>query len=364
MINSMARLASMSMPCTRAGILITHEGATFAPVISVRTGGSYHTAIYWSFPDGTHSIDRAPEKDFGSPGTRQTLLQVTPWENLIALSVGYTGADAGGGYPYHDLLLPLRAGQNVSAIDGLSSYGSGLIAFAACDNEELTSLVVDNMSGLVRLDAYDSGLTSVQLGSVAAPMSALGRLTLESCHLSSIDLTHCPQLGDFRCAGNRAVGGGPGLTAITLPPTNPSPLYHWCTHSNYLVEGVIPRVLSSSPLINLIDLYLNNDGGAAGTGVYDFRNHDHLRNLRVYANPGITQVLIDGTPTLNNLQAQECTGLTQAEIDYLLVTIESFGTTADAASLVNLLGCAAPSATGVAAATALQGRGWPVLYET
>jgi hypothetical protein len=264
-----------------------------------------------------------------------------------ALNLGYDGADGGAESTVVPSLLAPHTQQNVSAIQNLNLVARGLRALAACENAELAELDVSGFAVLQRLEAYRHNLTA--LGTSGC--SALRRICVETFGRSRLiggplDLADSP-IEDIRGSGN-------GFTTIYWPSGTLTGLWHLCVRNNPLDAAAIPAF---SRMPDLLELFIE---GTQRTAVLDCRGYLQTPGSALWVNDNdLDDLLIDGC-ALWFLRARNC-GLSQSEVNSILVEVESWGTSN---GQIDLTLNAAPSGAGATAAAALLGRGWAVQTET
>jgi hypothetical protein len=331
-----------------AVITITHTGQTFEAILDVDVGAT----IEWRFSDDTIDNTDNPVKDFGTAGTRQTELRVTPWSALLGLVVGYDGGDGGELGAEYEL-----AQQNVTLVEGLGN-ASGLQFFAASNNP-VTSLDFANCAALETVECLScTSLQSVGLSGAAS----LIRLCIEACAVQSLDLSDCVALEDIRAGTN----GIDGITWGTIGAN----IRHLCMWGNTNVS--LPDV---SRFVALEEL-LMWDSNLSGALTFD---GGRLASLDMHGNQ-ITSVdvscgYLDGASGVLNVSGNQLAALDvsnsseilnldasnnlldEAAVDGVLATMDAYGTSN---GTIDLSGNAIPSAAGLASVASLESRGWTV----
>lgn len=315
------------MPVAQAGggIEFDHVGASFAPNIALASGAS----CLWTTSDGQTSTSTTPSFAFSGSGLRTTTLQVTPWNGLLGVTVGYDAAD--GGSPS----LPAVTQQNVVGVRNLGIAASSLLYFC-CSYNPITSLDFAGFSALNTLEAFHCDqMSTINL----AGCTALRRLCLEhsntnSPKLTSLDLSACSLLEDYR-------GACQDLRTLVIPPGGLPHLWHWCVWG----QAHAPQ------------WPLNQFGAEIATDramQYWFSNTNQS---------GIPQIPSAAALTRTNFVwiAPENNGYSQAGVDAWLVGLDASGQTH---GILAMTGTAVPSATGLAAAASLTAKGWDIRVDT
>lgn len=321
-------------PVPDAAVLsITTAGSMFAPAIIVDDGAD----VLWTFADESTSSSLTPSVDYGSAATRVSTLAVSPPEALLAVHLGYDGADEGTTSPVVPDLMSLTAPQGVSDIAGLSS-ATGL-QVVTCSGCPITSLDLSGMSSVVRVECRESELTEF----VVAGCTALQRFSVELNAITNINVSDCAALNDLRATGNT------GLASVTFGGTGAA-LQHLCAWGNPL--------LGLPPLTQMSTLNALLIAGNGQTGVIDLTDvFPAGRGAMVeIGSAGVTGVILDGCDGIVQLEVRD-SALDQAAVDSALVAMEAFGTSGNT---IVLTGNSVPSATGLAARDSLVGRGWTV----
>lgn len=190
----------------------------------------------------------------------------------------------------------------------------------------ITSITgLQNLTGLTRFNADWNGLQSVNLSNLPS---------LEDVDISDCDIpgTNTPSLTSVNVSGSTAI------QSLRLDDSN--------------FSGGIPN-LSGLTSLTLLDLDQSNI-----SGVLDFSGLSTLGFIDVFGNAGITSVIISNSQPIDFFNAADC-GLTQTAVDDVLVVLDDNGQVSGSAYLDGGTN-AIPSATGLAAVTSLQGKGWTV----
>ena len=121
-------------------------------------------------------------------------------------------------------------------------------------------------------------------------------------------------------------------------------------------SGGIPNLSGLTSLV-LVDFDQSNI-----SGILDFSGLPVITDIDVFGNAGITSVIISSAQPITYFTAENC-GLTETAVDDILVALDDNG---EASGSVYLNGGtnAIPSATGLAAKTSLEGKGWSVLVNS
>lgn len=164
-----------------------------------------------------------------------------------------------------------------------------------------------NLSGL-------TNLTTVDISDCDVPGTSTPSLT-------TVNLTGCTALEQLRLDDSEFSGGIPNLSGLTS--------------------------------LILVDFDQSNI-----SGILDFSGFPVITDIDVFGNAGITSVIISSAQPITYFTAENC-GLTETAVDDILVALDDNG---EASGAVYLDGGtnAIPSATGLAAKTNLEGKGWTV----
>ena len=347
-------------------VRFTTTGATFAPVVGL-AGGSGASVSWWCEETDETIAGLTPSFSFGGAGTRHVQLTATGGGGLgdiVTLNLGFdNGQDAGRyniGAGYN------KAAEAVSGIEYVNEL-TGLIRFLAANGNLAGTLDFTGCADLEYIECYSANVEAVTL----TGCTSLIRLCLEECDLAALDLTPVVScLYDLRSANQQS--GGLALT-VTGTLAN---LYHLCLRGAdgvYTVTGIpaaaqLPVVEEvwiwntnltgtltiDSPEINSVMIY--NNTGLTGLVITGPIPADHLVGIGAY-NCGLTSVDLTDCAGIRGIDLHD-NSLDAAAVDGLLVEAESWGTSG--AYTVSTTGNTSPSATGIAAAYALIGRGWTV----
>lgn len=190
----------------------------------------------------------------------------------------------------------------------------------------ITSITgLQNLTGLTRFNADWNGLQSVNLSNLPS--------------LEDVDISDCDIPGtSTNSLTSVNVSGSTAIQSLRLDDSN--------------FSGGIPN-LSGLTSLTLLDLDQSNI-----SGVLDFSGLSALGFIDVFGNAGITSVIISNSQPIDFFNAADC-GLTQTAVDDVLVVLDDNGQVSGSAYLDGGTN-AIPSATGLAAVTSLQGKGWTV----
>lgn len=343
------------LPPSGESMIFVSEGATFSPVIEVEDG----TSVLWEFDDETTSTAVNPTVDYGTAGSRQNKLTVTPWSGLIGINIGYDRSDGGWATPAN------LAQQNVSSIISLSLAAASLTYFTCNHNANLTSLDFTGFDKLIQLEAYNAGLININL----TGCTALRRLCLETCELIALDISDCVALEDLRGALN-------DFDYINFGSIGAS-IWHICVRDNaYSSNLPHPRQF---PLLREFFLWTSRQ-----TGLLDMRENPRCSSVQVYNNQytsadfrgaftvnvgsinirnnSLTSLLVSNCPTLSTLNASN-NNLSDAAVCQVLVDMDNNGREN---GTLNLSGNSVPTGVdGLAALDSLRTlKGWDVSVDT
>ena len=329
-------------------INIQSVGATFAPVIEVI--GT--PVIEWVFDDATTSTSATPTKNYGSVGSRHNYLKVTPWSSLIGINLGYDAADgAYGGFS----LVP---NQNVSGIQNLALAKSSL-QYLCASYSPMTELDLSELTALKIVELlYCQDLATLKLG--IHPV--LERLCIEGDNLGAEDLSGCAALKDLRSAFNNYTSINWGNTGAFL--------WHICVRSNPKFFVNIPD-LTQFPLLRELLTWNDNQTGAFvchSPIIQRIDSYDnHYTSADISGCTSLAQFSLSGSQlasidlgTANNLtyvQLNNC-GLTEFQVDYILLTLDGVGRSN---GNLELDGNATPSTAGFIHYNNLKQKGWTVI---
>lgn len=322
-------------------VTFSTTGSTFAPVVEL-TGGSSAT-ITWTCPGFSDETGTTPSFNFGSPAARTVTMTVTGGggdADIATLNLGYDNTvDVGLDMPAAGYV---KAAESLDGIGNLNSL-TGLTHFLADFTALAGSLDLSGMSALKYVQVYSTDVTGVTL----TGCTALIRLQIEACNISSLDLNPvASNLYDLRAA----IQQGGSLTIATLTGTMDA-LYHYCVRDQTVTGSLTPAQMPA-----LIQYWTWNTGLS---GSLDFSGSTTLSDIRTYGNLW----------TFTNLSG--CTALTHVELQYNLLPASAVDHVLNA---VNALGTSGgsldvtvnsdPGATGTASAAALTGRSWTVSVDS
>jgi hypothetical protein len=339
-------------------IVFTTNGDTFSPTI-VLNG---EATIAWTFSDGTTSESATPTAEFGSSATRLHRLRVTPWSSLYRINLGYAREDGGHSTDALGNTFEIVETQAVTGIANLSMVKETLAYLCGCGCP-ITALNVRDFTALHTLEFYGCG-DSLAAADIYGT-SNLRRACFESSYVGFLDFSASPLMEDVR--GSRC-----HLSEIRWGETGQN-LWHMCVRENseYLDPNTWPS-MENFPLLQ--DLWISGNGltgdlVASSTVVNsawlynnDFDTIDMTNttanSITAQNNSNCTSITIDGCPDLISLNASGC-ALTQTNVDYLLATLDGYGTQN---GTLNIYGGtnAAPSTAGLASQSSLEGKGWTI----
>ena len=322
-------------------------GIEFSPVIEVIG----NPAVEWIFNDGTTSASTTPVKDYGSIGIRHNLLRVTPWSALTGINIGYYESDGGyGGFA-------TVKKQNVLGFRNLS-LARGSLRYLCASYSPLSELDLTGFTELEFIElAFCYNLSTLKLDT----HTSLERLCVEDCNLSSIDLSGCPELADYRGASNRYISINWGNTGTKIwhisMENNPQFTANLpdLTQFPVLRELLIPEAnqkglfICHSSVIEMIDAYDNHYTSADISG---------CTNLKELSLSGSKLTFLDlGTADyLTEVDLFNC-NLTESLTDYVLQTLDEAGLSD---GVLYLKGNAPPSASGLVCHDNLKNKGWAI----
>lgn len=322
------------------------SGATFAPALEL-AGGSDATVTWRVLETGQTTTGLAPSIAFGSTAPRTVVMSAahpggsSALGDIVTINLGFNHLDdagidnMGAGYD--------KAPEAVTGVTGLPLC-TGLVRFAAANIAGLVGhLSLRGLSALQFVECFQSRIQSVDLTGCAS----LIRLCLEQNSLGSLDLNPVAStLRDLRAAAQQ--GGSLTMAPLASPITH---LWHYCVRDQVVVNEAVP----GASLPALQQLWNWNTGQ---TGTLNLSGLSSLSSLLAYEN-GYSAVDFTGcTPGQIDLHTNS---LGQSAVDAVLATVNGWGTSGGG---LNLAGNAAPSSTGLAAKTALEGRGWTVTVAT
>jgi hypothetical protein len=326
---------------------IQSGGKSFSPVIEV-VG---NPVVEWVFSDGSVSSSTAPVMDYGSIGSRHNLLKVTPWSSLIGINVGYDANDGGyGGFTLVDNQYILGF-QNLDLVKNSLQYLCA--SYSPLTDLDLSEFPVIKFVELL----FCTNLASVKLGT----HPSLERLCVEDCNLTSLDISGCSALEDFRAAINTFPSINWGATGAKL--------WHICVRDNPKFLANLPD-LAQFPLLRELLVWNDNQTGAfvcnnpliQRIDAYD----NHFTSADLSGCSGLKQLSLSGSKlsslnlgTANSIidvQLVDC-NLNVSQIDYILQTLDERG-------LINgkleLTENAPPSDNGMLHHNNLKGKGWTI----
>lgn len=328
-------------------INIHSNGAVFAPLIEV-AGTPY---VKWFFDDSTTSTSTTPVKDYGSTGSRNNYLKVTPWSALTGINVGYDASDGG----YGDFAI--ISGQNVLGFKNLALAKNSLQYLCASYNL-MTELDLRELSALKFVELYKcKNLDTIRFGT----HPVLERLCVEDCDLDTLDLSGCAALEDLRGALNN-------YTSINWGSIGQS-LWHICIRDNPQIKVNLP-VLTQFPLLRELFNWNTDQTGAlvchsSVIQMIDSYNN-HYSNADISGCSSLTKLSLSGSKLssldigtadyLTTVKLKNCS-LTQPQVDYVLHILDGAGLSN---GTLHLSGNAEPSAYGLVHLDNLRGRGWTI----
>ncbi len=340
-------------------------------------------------------------------GEHEVSLIVTPWSALTVLNLGFRAGDGGNNTAATDVPLigfhpptsasgfenpyqtPSREAMReyvgtVTAIEGIQA-ATHLVALCL-EWQAVETIDCSNMTRLRSLEGFLSDIKSHSFQNCPA----LRRCCLESTGANaswrieggvrveseSLDLRDSPHLQDIR-------GTGDDHDGLYLHPSALGTLWHLCKMGNWRMEAVtvgseVPAPIdltrftalaecwiSSSPVIDEVEFV----GGSirsmwltsCGVQSINIRDNDTLVEIDAANNP-IASIAISGCDGIRRINFSNC-GLDGDTVDYLLAYMDALGVESGTEYPFTVdLGStnAAPSATGIAHATALRGRNWTV----
>lgn len=342
------------LPPSGESMIFVSEGATFSPVIEVEDG----TSVLWEFADETTSTAVNPTVDYGTAGSRQNKLTVTPWSGLIGINIGYDGSDGGWATPAN------LAQQNVSSIISLSLAAPSLTYFTCNHNANLTSLDFTGFDKLIQLEAYNAGLININL----TGCTALRRLCLETCELIALDVSDCVALEDLRGALNDfdyinfgSIGASiwhicvrDNAYSSNLPHPRQFPLlrdyFLWTSQQTGLLD------MSENPRCSSVQVYNNQYTSADFRGAFTV----NVGSINIRNNL-LNSLLVSNCPTLSTLDASN-NNLSDAAVCQVLIDMDNNGREN---GTLNLSGNSVPTGVdGLAALDSLTLKGWDVSVDT
>lgn len=338
-----------------ANIKFVTTGSSFSPIITV----AGNPEIQWVFGDGSTSDSTSPTVNFGSEGTRENALAVTPWSAVTKINIGYDGSD-GGVTPSSSTIESLKQ-QNVISVTGLENVAPYLQVWASSQNP-ITELDFSDFTALHTIECFFcTSLTTIKLQNVPS----LTRLCVENCNISYLDLSEAPSLADLRGAAQRS------STYTINWGTTGANVWHICVGGNQNMN--ITFQSHQFPLVKDFYIWDSSQKGTlhlTSTNLKSIRaakNHYNAANfsgcfpadregtVSIYNN-NLTSLDISNDPGLLYLNASR-NSLNQTTVDGVLQTLDSYKTNDGS---LDLTGNAAPSIIGRAHANNLTSRGWVV----
>ncbi|NTV21945.1 MAG: hypothetical protein HGB03_00015 [Candidatus Yonathbacteria bacterium] len=327
-------------------------GEAFSAILTVADGA----VIEWTFHDGTTSSSASPTKNYGTEGSRENRLTVTPWSALTEVNIGYDGGDDG------TLPNPHLVQQNVTAVDGMEYMAPHLRVWASSQNP-VTSLDFSNFISLHTIECFlCQQMTSVNLSNTPS----LFRANFEDNNLAALDLSESPALEDLRGASN-------AYTEIVWGDVGEN-VWHICTRDNPQLNVNFP-VMSHFPLLEELWIWNDNQTGTLAPtstvlrSVQAYDNHytaadfsglfpvGRAAEVNVNGNE-LTSLDVSDSPGIMWLYARD-NDLGRDAVDAVLHELATVAGGHNS-GVLDLRGNTAPSATGFADVAILQARGWTV----
>jgi hypothetical protein len=346
---------------TPSYVRITTTGATFSPLVELKSGSS--ATVNWAVEGGSACTGLNPTIDFGNAGTRYVRMSVTDGDvnainDVVTFNVGFDYTQDAGKYnlgPTYN--YNPQSVANIQFVNGMTN----LRRFLAATPKLVGGLDFTGMSKLEYIECYGTGVTSIKL----MGCTSLIRLCMEDTDLAFLDLNPVSgNLYDLRMSGNRS--------PITLAPLH-SPmahLYHYCAQSETVINhptaaqlpvieewwdwnsGQTGALLVKSSAIRKLysegndwtSVDLTNQFPAGRRGTANLQNNQ------------IGSIILKGCEGLTSLDLQNNL-LSQTAVDGVLTEIESWGTSN---GTLNIGGNAAPSSEGKSKQDLLEKRGWKV----
>lgn len=338
---------NMTLPPPPDMIDIQSCGDGFSPEIEV----AGNPIVEWIFNDGTTSASTAPVKDYGSIGIRHNLLRVTPWSALTGINVGYDSSYGGyGGFA-------MVKKQNVLGFKNISLARSSL-KYLCASYSPLSELDLTGFTELRFIElVFCHNLATLKLGT----HPSLERLCIEDCNLSSIDLSGCHELEDYRGASNR-------YTSVIWGNTG-AKLFYLSVESNPQFASNLPD-LTQFPLLKELVIWDDNQTGPfichnRVIGKID-ASDNHYTSVDISGCTDLSELYFSGNKlvslnlgTANNLTKVQLSNCYMAEslTDYVLQTLDMAGLSDGE---LYLSGNAPPSASGMVCHDNLKSKGWTV----
>jgi Leucine-rich repeat (LRR) protein len=181
-------------------------------------------------------------------------------------------------------------------------------------------------------------------------LTGLTRFNADWNALRSVNLSNLPNLEDVDISDNDIAGTNTAsLTSVNL---SGSTAVQFLRLDDSDFSAGIP---SLSGLTSLIVLDFDQCGIS---GILDFSGFPAITDIDVFGNPDLTSVIISSAQPITYVSAANC-GLTETAVDDILVALDDNGEASGSAYLDGGTN-AIPSATGLAAKTNLEGKGWVV----
>jgi hypothetical protein len=255
-----------------------------------------------------------------------------PIEFTINWGDGNIHEDSGAGGFYEEFHTYEEAGQYTVTVTFNKPQNVLALDFDGFDGDYASLVSITNLQNLTNLEGFRADYNSL----VSVDLSGMNTLTW-------VDISDCDEIGS----------GDPSLTGVNLAG---------CT-------GLLELRLDDSdfsaglPTLRGLDNLQNLDVDDSGlSGLIDLSYLPSLERCDLSSNDGITAVTISRSQPIganeSRLDLDGCS-LTQAAVDFVLVEL-SLNSIADGYVDITGPGNAIPSATGLAAKTVLEGRGWNV----
>lgn len=395
-------------PSAEQSVSITVKGPLFRPALALTAQaavlvdyGDGSAVVSNYLTSGSHVLDA--HTFAGSATSRTVLFQVRPWSALSVLNLGFRAGDGGNNTSQTDVpviafhpstaaipggtLTPAEIRGYVGEVTAVSNLqvATELLAFC-CEQQALTILDCSGLTKLRTVEAFYSSVKSTSFQDCAA----LRRCCLESTGARTnwrvtggvrvtdeiLDLRDSPLLQDIR-------GTNDDHTGLRLHPGALATLWHLCKMNNYrmtalwLGDDTVPQIdlrgfrmlkdcwIAGSPVIPslVVTNRVTDSIMATGCGLtnLDIRNQTQLREINSGYNT-LAGVNLDGATELDRITLNNC-GLTQPLVDYVLATVDGWGTAYTNEwymATVDLSGNAAPSAAGLTHRVNLTNRNWVV----
>jgi hypothetical protein len=344
-------------------VRITTTGATFNPTVELAAGST--ATVSWMVENGTTVTGLNPTISFGTAATRHVRMSVhhggtEALHEVITFNLGFDHRDDLGRYNMgasHD-----KPGQAVTRVENISGL-TGLRRFAAARTNLSGSLDFTGCSRLQYIECIYSRVQSVTL----TGCTSLIRLCVEENNLTDLNLNPvAANLRDLRAAGQH------GASLTLVPLTAPlAALSHFCVRDQTVINHPLPAQL---PVVQQRWDWNTNQSGvltSTSTAIYSLLtqgNHYTSADLSGQFPRGRNATLDASSNKLTAVNLSGCYGLVEitfnnnrlstAQVDRVLATVESWGTSGHR---VDLSGNSRPSAAGVASAAKLTVRGWRVV---